>query len=143
MVAQVVSATTRFARGGVAKQTTFLAKASVLLSDAIGQYQRGEFEDSLESAYRAGLRTAGARVAASPVAKKVRKPNSVWEQLMLVDEQSAQWARQFLTYSRIRSRVASGLTDNLDTGVVQELISLVESFLDEVEQQLEGLAHAA
>lgn len=141
-MSNVVSATTKF-RGRSTKREEFISKADALLAEARVQHAAGNHDVALESAYRAALRTAGARIAASKVAKRVRKPQGAWEQLKLVDEDGKQWAEVFEAFSRTRSRVASGLDFNVEPLIVARLIVHVEEFLAEVEKEAGWLSAAA
>ena len=131
-MSQVISATAKFRRSSF-KREEFLGKARYLLADAKRSLAAGDKESALEFAYQAALRTAGARVADSKVATRARKPQSAWEQLRLVDEEGAAQAAQFSAYSRLRSRVASGLEFNVEEGVVRRLVEQVEGFIFDVE----------
>lgn len=137
-MAQIISATTQFkgkglTGSGMAKQRHFLGKAVELLAQARKSAAEGRMEEALEYAYQAGLRTAGARVAVSTVAQRRRKPSSAWEQLMLVSDGDAQWAKDFGRYSRLRARVASGLEDEVSDAVVYEVMDLAARFVDDTE----------
>lgn len=138
----VVSATTKFS-GRPSKREEFLSKAAVLLVEARAQQAAGRYDVALETAYRAALRTAGARIAASKVAKRVRKPQGAWEQLKLVDESGKQWAEVFEAFSRKRARVASGLDFNVEPLIVARLVAHVEEFLAEAEIEAGWLPNAA
>ena len=88
-MAQVISATAA-ARGcrresmQSVRRDRFLTQALDLLADARSSAAQGRFEDALEMAYRASLRAAGARVAASSVSRRRRLPTSAWEQVCLL-----------------------------------------------------------
>lgn len=131
-MSKVISATTKF-RPRQDKREEFLSKAASLLAEARTLHAQGDHDVALEMAYRAALRTAGARVAGSKVASRKRKPQGAWEQLKLVDEAGKEWAGVFGAFSRKRSRVASGLDFNTEPLVVARLISHVEEFLGEAE----------
>lgn len=107
------------------------AHAYVALSSTA--LEEGFVGDAFESAYRAALRCAGVKVARSPVAQRARLPRSVWEQLKLVDEPGRIRAAEFAQYSRLRSRVLSGIEAEPAPSTVEELLSLVESFMQEVD----------
>lgn len=133
-MAQIMSATTRFTGAGQGtRRADFLAKARALLSQAARHREAGEWDQALEAAYQAGLRTAGAKISASPVAARKRRPTSAWEQLRLVDEDGGRWAAAFGQYSRLRSRVASGLERDVEPVVVDHVVALSAEFLAEVE----------
>ncbi|QGU01709.1 hypothetical protein CKALI_04150 [Corynebacterium kalinowskii] len=132
-MATVVSATTRSISGGQGKRASFISRASILLRDAVLSYSQGELADALEFAYQAALRTAGAYVAGTPVAKRRRKPTGAWGQLALAGPEGKAWSASFAPYSTIRSRLITGLDSAVDSETVTELIELVEHFLDEVE----------
>ncbi|MDO5097906.1 MAG: SAV_6107 family HEPN domain-containing protein [Corynebacterium sp.] len=138
----VVSATTRFNDRPV-KSAEFIHKAHLLLSEAIGYRSQGRLDLALEYAYQAALRTAAARIAQSAVAKRSRKPTNAWDQLRLVDAVSAQWADTLGQYSRLRSRVSSGIDTEVDAAVVDRLIRLAGEFLDAVEFNDGGTPAAA
>ena len=87
-------------------------------------------------AYRASLRAAGARVAASTVARRRRLPSSAWEQVALIGPADAQWAAEFKDYSRVRSRVASGLDPVPGEDAVYEYLALAARYVDVTESEL-------
>ncbi|MBV7281664.1 SAV_6107 family HEPN domain-containing protein [Corynebacterium sp. TAE3-ERU30] len=99
--------------------------------------------DALEYGYRAALRLAGARVADSPVAKRRRLPRSAWDQLRLVDQRGADYADLFEAFSRVRQRALNGLDRHISPARVGTLMRLVESFLDDVDEQLHPTSTAA
>lgn len=134
-MATVVSATTRSMGGGRNKRASFISRASVLLRDAVRYFGQDQFEDALDLTYQAALRTAGARIASSPVARRRRLPKGAWNQLALVDERGKYWAELLAPYSKLRSRVMNGLDRDLDPAQVSQLIELVGQFLDEVEME--------
>ena len=134
-MAQIISATARLRRpgrqvGGGAKRDRFLRQARDLIASARTFAAEDRLDQALELAYQAGLRTAGARVAVSPVAKRRRLPSSAWEQLSLVSAADKEWAEEFSRYSRIRSRLASGLEDTPPTEVVFAVLELAARFVD-------------
>ena len=127
---QIISAATRFADAGKAgKRVRFLAQGYDLLDRARVEASAGKYEEALEFVYQAALRTAGAWVASSRVAKRKRLPSSAWERLALVGEDAQEWADKLKAYSRTRSRVISGLDDSVEPEVVLELMALVGEFL--------------
>ncbi|WP_312714824.1 SAV_6107 family HEPN domain-containing protein [Corynebacterium flavescens] len=135
MMAQIISATARLNGAGrqapgELKRDRFLRQASELIASARGFAAEKRWDRALELAYQAGLRTAGARVAVSPVAKRRRLPSSAWEQLSLVSAADKAWAAEFSRYSRIRSRVASGLEDAPSSETVFAVLELAARFLD-------------
>ena len=92
----------------------------------------GNWVLALEQAYRAGLRTAAARFGESPVAaRRKRLPTSVWDQLSLVDAASAEWAARVGAYSRMRSRLLSGMDREVEPEVVRDVQQLVTEFYDD------------
>lgn len=131
-MAQVISATTRFALGG-GKRAEFLAKARTLLSQSEQHFRAGEIDLALEYAYQAALRVAGARIADSPVAQRRRKPSGAWAQLRLVDVEGQRQAAVFERYSRFRSQVSSGIERDPDPARVAEVTAEAKAFLAEVE----------
>lgn len=138
----VVSATTR-KTGGVSKFDDFLRKADALLQEA-GEYRAlGHVDLALEYGYRAALRIAGAWVADSKVARRVRKPSDAWGQLALVGGDAAEWAVTFQGYSQLRSHVVSGVTHGVDSDVVDSFLALVVRFRDVVMGEGMGVAIAA
>ena len=141
-MSQVISATAKFNRPAL-KREEFLGKARILLAEAKKAQTKGQADLALEYAYQAALRTAGARIATSKVAGRARKPKSAWDQLRLVDEEGVAQAEKFSAYSRIRSRVASGVEFGIDEGVVRRLIDEVQVFIYEVEGGAEFLSVAA
>ena len=130
---EVISATTRFARQG-GKSVEFLSKARVLLAEAQQCRQEGDLVLALEYAYQAALRTAGAVFASSPEAARKRPPRGAWERLRLVGDEAADWADELSTYSRVRSRAASGLDVALSDGMVDKFMARVGEFLSEGEE---------
>ncbi|MCG7440621.1 MULTISPECIES: SAV_6107 family HEPN domain-containing protein [Corynebacterium] len=135
-MAQIISATrTRsFGREG-GKRARFLFQARELLDSARGYAAHGRFDQALEVAYQAALRTAGARVAASAVARRRRLPSSAWERLALVGVEDKRWAETFKAYSRTRARVASGLDEVPGEKFVYGLMQRSAQFLDESEAE--------
>ena len=121
------------------KGAEFLHKAHQLLATAITYRNQQRHDLALEYAYQAGLRTAAARIAASPVAHRVRKPTSAWAQLRLVDAEgrvdadAAGWADALEQYSRLRSRVGSGIEATVSVETVDTMVDLVSKFLNSVE----------
>lgn len=133
-MARIISATTRFsAAGGGTQRADFIAKARELLTQAVQYREAGEWGEALECAYRAGLRTAGARISSSATAGRKRRSSSAWERLKVIDDDGARWATAFGQYSRLRSRVSSGIERDVDHEVVDHLIELATEFLAEVE----------
>ncbi|WP_306496359.1 SAV_6107 family HEPN domain-containing protein [Corynebacterium striatum] len=139
-MAQVISATAQFrgsrAAVGAFKRERFMEQASDLLAQARAMAAAGRWDQALEFAYQAGLRTAGARIADSAVAKRRRLPSSAWAQLALVGGEEKEWAERFGAYSRLRSRVASGLEDAPSDEVVLEVMALAAEFLSYVEEEM-------
>lgn len=140
-MAQVISATAAArSRNREALQSVrrdrFVGQALDLLADARKSAARGRLEDALEMAYRASLRAAGARVAASTVARRRRLPSSAWEQVALIGPADAQWAAEFKGYSRVRSRVASGLDPVPGEDAVYEYLALAARYVDATESEL-------
>lgn len=140
-MSQVISATAA-ARGrkrdslqGV-RRDRFVVQALDLLAGARASAARGRFEDALEMAYRASLRAAGARVAASSVSRRRRLPTSAWEQVALIGPADAQWAAEFKDYSRVRSRVASGMDPVPNEDAVYEYLALAARYVDATESEL-------
>ena len=140
-MAQVISATAAAqSRNREALQSVrrdrFMGQALDLLADARKSAASGRLEDALEMAYRASLRAAGARVAASTVARRRRLPSSAWEQVALIGPADAQWAAEFKDYSRVRSRVASGLDPVPGEDAVYEYLALAARYVDVTESEL-------
>ncbi len=143
-MAQIISATTRFTGAGAGtRRADFILKAQALLSQARAHRGAGEWDLALESAYQAALRTAGARISASVVAGRRRRPTGAWDQLRMVDAEGERWAVVFGQYSRLRSRVASGLERDADPEVVSTVIELAARFLAEVEAEAGWVSAAA
>ena len=140
-MAQIISATTRFSGAGT-RRADFIFKARELLAQAAEHRKTGEWDLALEAAYRAALRSAGARISGSPVAGRRRRPTNAWDQLRLVDADGERWAAMFEQYSRLRSRVSSGLERDVDPAVVGRVMGLSAEFLAEVEAEA-GWAPAA
>lgn len=138
----VISATTRFSRA-TRDRERFLFHAHVLLREARASSAAGDAELALESAYQAALRAAGAKISvSSAVAKRKRLPSSAWDRLALTGDSGAGWAATFSAYSRLRSRVASGIEQDPDPHVVDGLIRQVEDFLLAIDGSA-GLGDAA
>ena len=133
---QVISATARRVQrqgGQGSKRQRFLTQAALLLADARADAANGRMDQALEKAYQAGLRTAGACVAASAtVSKRRRLPTSAWDQLSLGAEEE-EWANSFRAYSRTRSRLASGIDRGVADKVVFDLMDLAARFLEMAE----------
>lgn len=137
-MAKIISATTRFVGTGTGvdrgtRRADFILKARVLLAQSRRHREAGEWELALETAYQAALRSAGARISGSAVSKRRRRPSGAWEQLRMVDESGERRAAEFEQYSRLRSRVASGLEPDVDHVIVNRIMSMAEEFLAEVE----------
>lgn len=128
----VVSATTGRAYGAGAKasrQASFFAAAAELLSSAQIELEAGRYDLALEYAYRAALRVAGARNAASPIVRKRKRlPTSAWDKLALTGDDGAAWARTFSSYSAARGRAASGIDSSPDPEMVTRLVGLAGEF---------------
>ncbi|MBN9643091.1 SAV_6107 family HEPN domain-containing protein [Corynebacterium mendelii] len=120
----------------------FLAKANALLALSRRQLRSGDVDDAFESAYRAGLRTAGARVASSDVALKRRQPSCAWEKLARVDAEGRRQAAEFSRWMPVREKVITGLA-SVDRDLAEELMAQVELFITEVEREAAWLPAAA
>lgn len=131
-MSNVVSATMRFVQrvGGAQR---LLDGAHIHLVQAGELSRQGDMCSALEYAYRAALRAAGARVAMSPIVARKRKPTSAIEQLRLVGAAENMWADKIAGYSRLRSRVSTGLETEVSAQTVRGLISIVSDFLDDIE----------
>ena len=140
-MAQVISATaaarsrTREAQQYM-RRVRFVGQALDLLAAARRSAAQGRFDDALEMAYRASLRAAGARVAASTVSRRRRLPTSAWDQVALIGPADAQWAAEFKDYSRVRSRVASGMDPVPGEDAVYEYLALAARYVDATESEL-------
>lgn len=132
-MATVVSATTRALGGAGSKQAAFIRRASILLRDAVREYGQGNYVDAMELGYQAALRTAGAYIAGTSVAKRRRLPAGAWSRVALAGGDGAAWASSFAPFSKNRSRLISGLDNEVDPALVADLIELTQHFLDEVE----------
>lgn len=141
-MAQIISATTRFSGAGT-HRADFIFKARALLAQAVEYRASGEWDLALEAAYQAALRSAGARISASAVSGKRRRPTSAWDQLRLVDADGERWAGAFEQYSRLRSRVSSGLERDVDHSVVNRVMDLTTEFLAQVEAEAGWVTAAA
>ncbi|MFP7364452.1 SAV_6107 family HEPN domain-containing protein [Corynebacterium callunae] len=139
---EIISATTRFMRVQ-GKEAEFLSKATVLLRQAKQHRREGDLLLALELGYQSALRTAGAVIAGSPVAKRKRKPRGAWDQLRLVDAQAATWADELSQFSQLRSRAASGLAVSLSQEKLDRFLLQVAHFLEEAEQSLGWSTEAA
>ena len=133
-MAQIISATTKFIdrsnrAGRSGKYQCFLRKAESLLDLARAAAAEDRLTDAVELAYQAGLRGAGAWVAATPVGKRKRLPTSAWEQVELISADAKEWAMEFRRYSRLRSRLVTGLDDAVKPAVAFELIELSARFI--------------
>lgn len=128
----VVSATTGRAYGdGVkaSKEESFFTAAADLLASADVELEAGRYDLALEYAYRAALRVAGARNAASPIVRKRKRlPTSAWDKLALTGEEGAQWAATFSSFSTARARAASGIDISPDPSMVARLVALAGQF---------------
>ncbi|OFN77869.1 SAV_6107 family HEPN domain-containing protein [Corynebacterium sp. HMSC074E01] len=145
-MAQVISATAAAARSRnreAMQRDRFVNQALDLLADARSSAAEGRLADALELAYRASLRAAGARVAASTVSRRRRLPTSAWEQVALIGPADAQWAEGFREYSRVRSRVASGLEPVPEPDAVYQYLALAARYVDATESGLGFGAMAA
>ena len=67
------------------------------------------------------------------MAHRVRKPTSAWAQLRLVGADAAGWADALEQYSRLRSRVGSGIEATVSVETVDTMVDLVSKFLNSVE----------
>ncbi|GAB3940555.1 SAV_6107 family HEPN domain-containing protein [Corynebacterium tapiri] len=124
----IISATTTATE---AKSARFLSSASLLLDQAERCAEAGEWGLALENAYQAALRTAGARTSADPAIKRRKRlPTSAWARLQLMGGDAQRWAVELSGYSRLRSRVLSGIEPDPDPGRVRELIDLARAFYD-------------
>ena len=133
-MSQIISATrTRSLGREGGKRARFLFQARELLDAARGYAAEGRFDQALEVAYQSALRTAGARVAASVVARRRRLPSSAWDRLALVGVEDKRWAESFKGYSRTRARVSSGLDEAPSEEYVYSLMQHAAQFLDESE----------
>lgn len=140
VMATIISATTRFGGG---KRGEFLDKAHTLLAQARTLHNAGDSDSALENAYQAALRTAGARVAGSAVARKKRKPQGAWAQLALVDDAGVSQAQEFSAFSRLRARVYSGIEAGVDSVTVADFIQRVQVFIDFAEEEAGLIADVA
>lgn len=136
-MAKISSATTGYSAAEVApgtKRADFILKARALSGRAQRHAEAGEWEFALESCYQAALRCAGARISGSPVlARRRRLPTGAWDRLRLVDDDGERRAAEFEQYSRLRSRVSSGLEPRVDPRIVTRVMRMTEGFLAEVE----------
>lgn len=152
-MAQVISATALGAyRGGAGAGAArpsahspeeFLNKARVLLAQAARESERGRGDEALECAYRCSLRVAGAVLAAREGGRRRRGTASAWARLGALGARERRWAEEFQSFSRLRSRLNSGLESRVDDAVVRRLLLLVSEFLGEVEGDVLGVAAAA
>ena len=60
-------------------------------------------------------------------------PTSAWAQLRLVGADAAGWADALEQYSRLRSRVGSGIEATVSVETVDTMVDLVSKFLNSVE----------
>ncbi|AZA13959.1 SAV_6107 family HEPN domain-containing protein [Corynebacterium choanae] len=132
---------TSFASGSLARDS-YISRANELLALSYRQLREGEFDEALENAYRAALRTAGARIAAAGAANKRGRPTSAWEQLARLDELGAVQAASFRRWKGIRQDVLCGVS-HADAQMVNDLLSEVESLLTVVEQEAGWLPQVA
>ena len=132
MIGSVVSATTGavYGRGArVSRADQFLAAAEELIGLAHDDFEAGHHDMAMENAYRAALRVAGARNAASPIVRKRKRlPTSAWDKLALTGDDGAHWAAVFKRYSAQRGRVASGIETDPGAAVVYRLLAHAEEF---------------
>lgn len=128
----IMSATTGAVYGAgarVGRVEQFLTAAEGLLSQAHDDFEEGRHDLAMENAYRAALRVAGARNAASPIVRKRKRlPTSAWDKLALTGVDGARWAKVFQHYSAQRGRVASGIESDPGAQVVHQLLSDTEDF---------------
>ena len=151
-MAPIVSATTKISSirtgrtrtremNGQLRRLQFIAQAERLLEQARAYAGNARFEDALEVAYQAGLRTAGARIAVSKVAKRKRVPASAWDKMSLLGAEDIRWAKEFSQYSKIRERLISGMERVAPEETVYQLLELAGRFLaDTQDGQFEQLA---
>ncbi|QNQ90569.1 hypothetical protein GP475_07890 [Corynebacterium poyangense] len=132
IVAQVISATTRFSQPWQGR-SSFLSRAHFLLAQAIEQRAGGHYAQAFESAYQAALRVAGSRISQSAPKKRRAGTQDAWHKLALIDSQGEYWAQVFRSYRSQRQRLLAGAPDLRDSKVVDRLIEQVEQFLEEVE----------
>ena len=132
MIGSVVSATTGavYGRGArVSRADQFLAAAEELIGLAHDDFEAGRHDMAMENAYRAALRVAGARNAASPIVRKRKRlPTSAWDKLALTGDDGAHWAAVFKRYSAQRGRVASGIETDPGAAVVYRLLAHADEF---------------
>ena len=132
MIGSVVSATTGavYGRGArVSRTDQFLAAAEELIGLAHDDFEAGRHDMAMENAYRAALRVAGARNAASPIVRKRKRlPTSAWDKLALTGDDGAHWAAVFKRYSAQRGRVASGIETDPGAAVVYRLLAHADEF---------------
>lgn len=114
---------------------TFLAKASRLPAQAAQARSQERLADAVEFAYQAGLRAAGARLAeaGSPRSRSRRAGQGAFDRLRKLSVADAAWAERMSRFSRVRSRLAIGLDSEVETKVVDRLISEVSAFLASIE----------
>ena len=115
----------------------------MLLTQSQVALRAGDEASALELAYQAALRTAGARIAVSAVAQRKRKPHGAWDQLALVDETGVEQAADFKAFSRLRSRVSSGMEVEVDPVIVREFVQRVRGFLDSVDAEAGWVSEVA
>ena len=132
MIGSVVSATTGavYGRGArVSRTDQFLAAAEELIGLAHDDFEAGRHDMAMENAYRAALRVAGSRNAASPIVRKRKRlPTSAWDKLALTGDDGAHWAAVFKRYSAQRGRVASGIETDPGAAVVYRLLAHADEF---------------
>ncbi|MCU9518669.1 SAV_6107 family HEPN domain-containing protein [Corynebacterium sp. ES2794-CONJ1] len=129
----VVSASTRF-QAGQGSAAGFLNRAQVLTREAVQARDHGRLDIALEYAYLASIKVAAAWVSCTVVAKRKRKPRSVFAQLAMVGGEATQWAQRIGAFSQLRCRSLSGLECQLTVEVLDELIELVAEFYNEVDR---------
>ncbi|UUA86605.1 MULTISPECIES: SAV_6107 family HEPN domain-containing protein [Corynebacterium] len=128
----VISATTNEVYGARVRQSKrdqFLETADGCLTYAYERFEEGAYDEAMEYAYRAALRTAGAVCSDSPVIqKRKRLPSSAWKKLALTGKGGERWANVFESFSRERGRVASGIEHMPPADRVAQLLEQAEQF---------------
>lgn len=128
----VISATTNEVYGARVRQSKrdqFFETADTCLTFAYERFEEGAYDEAMEYAYRAALRTAGAVCADSPVIqKRKRLPTSAWKKLALTGKGGERWATVFEAFSRERGRVASGIEHMPPAARVSQLLEQAERF---------------
>lgn len=141
MISSIVPATSVVVKSGLGdpKTARFFKDARALLEQADDIAMRGDSNTAFEYYYRAALRIGAAWIAFSPIAKRKRKPQGVWEQMKLVGADAAQWAAEFQALALERRRAATFARYRVGAEQLETMRDLVQRFFSEVQQRTAGV----